>query len=238
MKRVPREIDLKEVIDIIRKRLWIVLIITLISTAAGTWYSINKSNNTPSLYQSSTRLIIGASADLMTTLHVIIKDPIVLDKVVKELGLEKSPEALASQITVNSIESSQVVSINVTDTDPERAAIIANTTAKVFKEEIPKIIDFEDVRFLSEAKVVPFPINETQSNRTIIIACIFGIAVSIGLAFLLDSFDNTIRPDHDIEEIIGLPLLGRVPKMNKKNIKKKSKVQQAVTVRGETIVPK
>jgi capsular polysaccharide biosynthesis protein len=238
MKRVPREIDLREVIDIIRKRLWIVVIITLISTAAGTWYSINKSNNTPSLYQSSTRLIIGASSDLMKTLQVIIKDPLVLDKVVKELGLEKSPEALASQITVNSIESSQVISINVTDTDPERAAKIANTTAKIFKEEIPKIMDFEDVRFLSEAKVIPFSINEPQSNRTIIIAFIFGIAVSIGLAFLLDSFDNTIRPDHDIEEITGLPLLGRVPKMNKKNIKKKSKVQQAVTVRGETIVPK
>ena len=235
MKRVAREIDLREVVDIIKKRIWIVIVITVLSALAGATYSFF---NAPTLlYQSSTRLIIGADSEYMKTLQVIIKDSTVLTKVVQELNLETSPEVLASQINVQSIEASQVVSINVVDTDPVRAAEIANTTATVFKEEIPKIVDFDDVRFLSEAKVNPYPINETQ-NRTVILACIFGLAISIGLAFLLDSFDDTIRPDQEIEELLGLPLLGRVPKMNKKNIKKKSNPQRSVALRGETIVTK
>lgn len=232
--RVTREIDLKEVVDIIKKRLWVVIVITVMSTFAGVIYT---SYNTTYLYQSSTRVIIGANSELMTTLQVIIKDTTILEKVVQEMKLDRTPEALASQISVNSVGGSQVVSINVVDTDPARAADIANTTAKIFKEEIPNIMDFSDVRFLSEAKVNPYPINETQ-NRTIILAFIFGLAVSVGLTFLLDSFDDTIRPDQDLEEIIGLPVLGRVPKMNKKNIKKKSKAQQAVNLRGETVVSK
>jgi capsular polysaccharide biosynthesis protein len=234
MKRVTREIDLREVVDIIKKRVWMVIIITVLSTVAGAMYS---TYNTTYLYQSSTRVIIGASAELMTTLQVIIKDTTILEKVVQEMNLEKSPEALSSQITISSIGGSQVVSINVTDTDANRAADIANTTARVFKEEIPNILEFDDVRVLSEAKVNPYPINETQ-NRTIILAFVFGLAVSIGLTFLLDSFDDTVRPDHDVEEIFDLPLLGRVSKMNKKNIKKKGQYQQAVGLRGENVVTK
>jgi len=234
MKKVSREIDLREVVDIIKKRFWIVIAITLLSTVAGTFHS---SYNTTYLYQTSTRVIIDAEGELMTTLQVIIKDTTILEKVVQEMDLKKQPEALAAQISVNSV-GGQIVSINVVDTDPKRAADIANTTARVFKEEIPNImIDFSDVRVLSEAKVNPYPINESQ-YRTIIIAFVFGLAVSIGLSFLLDSFDDTIRPDYDVEEIFNLPLLGRVSKMNKKNIRKKVHYQQSVEFRGEKVVTK
>ncbi|WP_121610108.1 YveK family protein [Mesobacillus foraminis] len=231
---MKREIDLKEVVDIIRKRIWIVLMITVITTIGGAAYG---AKTTTLLYQASTNIIIGADAEYMKTLQVIIKNITVLEKVVKELNLDRTPEALATQISVQSLDGSQVVSINVVDTNPELAADIANTTASVFKREIPKIVDFKDVSLLSPAKVNPYPINETQ-NRTIIISLIFGLAISIGLAFLLDSFDDTIRPDQDMEDSLGLPLLGKVPKMTKKNIKKKSNHQQAVNVRSETIASK
>ncbi|MGE8204553.1 YveK family protein [Heyndrickxia sp. NPDC080065] len=215
--RKVKEINLKELFSVIKRRFWIIIVITAITTLLGAVYSYSK--NTP-LYQSSARIIIGANPDDRNTLQVIIKDSTVLDIVIKDLNLQTSPEALASQITVQSIDNTQVFSISVTDRDPNQAAKIANTTAKVFKKEISNIVDFKDVRFLSEAKVNPWPINQNQ-YRFILILFIVGVVLGIGLVLLLDSLDDTIRKELDIEEILGLPVLGKVSKMSKKNVKKK-----------------
>lgn len=234
-KGAAKDINLKEIFNVIKKRFWLIFIITVISTMAGVAYSYF--NKPTLLYQSSTRIIIGADSEFMKTLQVIIRDSTVLEKVIEKMGMERSPEALAGQISVQSIEASQVVSINVVDTDPVLAAEIANTTARVFKEEVPNIVNFNDVRYLSEAKVNAYPINE-NNNRTIMLALIVGLVAGIGLAFLVDSFDDTVKSEHDIEELLGIPVLGRVSKMNKKNIKKKGQYQMELNLRGETSVSK
>lgn len=226
-----KDINLKELFFVIKKRFWVVMVITILTTLLGAYYSYT--NNTP-LYQASSRIIITAVPEYRNTLQVIIKDSTVLEKVVKALGLKQSPESLAGQITVTSIENTQVVSIGVTDTDPNQAAKIANTTARVFKEEIPNIVDFKDVRLLSDAKMNPWPINQSQ-NRTIIIAMIIGLVIGIGLVFLLDSLDDTLRTNREVEDILGLPVLGRVSKVNKKNLKKKYVRKVELELRGETI---
>jgi capsular polysaccharide biosynthesis protein len=234
-KRKAKDINLKELFFVIKRRFWLIIIITVITTGLGAYYNHSHSNNTP-LYQSSSRIIIGANPEDRNTLQVIIKDSTVLDKVVKELGLPQSAEALADQITVASVDNTQVVSISVIDSDPNRAAEIANRTAKVFKVEIKKIMGFEGVRFLSDAKVNPSPINQSQNKiKLVIIAFIAGVGIGIGLIFLLESLDDSIRSDREVEEMLGLPVLGRVSKMHKKNLKKKNIKQFEFEARGETI---
>ncbi|WP_078428923.1 YveK family protein [Alkalihalobacterium alkalinitrilicum] len=228
---MAKEINLREIFLIIKKRFWIIVVITMIATIAG--YFQNSSSIT-SLYQSSSRIIVGASSDYMNTLRVIMRDSIIMEKVVMELNLTRSPEALAGQITVESIDNSQVVRISVIDTDPNLAAEIANTTATVFKNEIGEIVDFNDVSYLSEAKVNPYPIN-SKSNRTIYIAFIMGLVIGTGFVFLLNSLDDTVSSDRDVEELIGLPILGSVSKMNKKNINKKKKKHRETEYRGEIV---
>ncbi|AGK52646.1 YveK family protein [Bacillus sp. 1NLA3E] len=230
-KQVAKEINLKELYHVIKGRFWIVILITLLATSAGAIYS---TFFTTPLYQSSTKIIIDADAEYRKTLQVIIKDSTVLEKVVKELGIERSSEALAGQITVASIDNSQVVSISVVDSDPNQAAKIANTTAKVFKDEIPNIIDFNKVTILSDAKVFPFPINENQ-NRTIMISFVLGLIIGIGLVLLLDSLDDSIKSEYEVEELLGLPVIGTVSKMNNKNVKKKNNSYSELEIRGETI---
>jgi capsular polysaccharide biosynthesis protein len=229
-QRVAKEINLKDLYRVIKKRFWVVFLITILATAAGWFYS--SLNKTTLLYQTSTTMVINAEAGYRNTLQVIIKDTIVLEKVIKELGLEKSPEALAAGITVESIDETQVVKISVIDTNPNRAAEIANTTAEVFIEEIPSIMDFEEVRVLSEAKINPLPINQDNQHKIIITAFIFGVAVGIGLIFLIDSLDDSIKSERDIEMMLGIQVLGCVSKMNKKNINKRKSRQTNVEFRG------
>lgn len=61
------------------------------------------------------------------------------------------------------------------------------------------------------------------------IGFVVGLMLAIGLTFLLEFLDNTIRKEQDIEQILDLPVLGVIPKMtendvtNKKERKKKKK---------------
>lgn len=209
-----KEIDLKEYFLLIKKRIWILILITILTTTAGYLYS--HYNNTL-LYQTSTRIIIGSESGDMQTLMVMIKDPIIMEGVKEELQLTRSAESIAAGIVVEVIDDSRVVKISVTDQDPKMAVDIANSTAEVFKSEIAKILNFNDVQLLSGAKENPIPINETQ-NQTTIIALVFGIIAGIGLIFLLDSLDGTVKRERELEGILGVPVIGVISNMNKKKV--------------------
>jgi capsular polysaccharide biosynthesis protein len=226
-----KEIDLKEIYLILKRRLWVIVLFTMIITILGSFY--NKYTITY-LYQSSTRLLIKASPDQMKTLVVMVKDPAIMEKVISELELPRSPEGLASQISVESISDSQVVLITVIDRDATSAAMIANSTAKIFKEEIAEILNFSDLQLLKEAKVNPIPINE-NGTKFLFISMIMGIVLGIGYVFFLNSLDDTVKREEDIEEIIGLPIIGNISKITKKSLKTDVSMQEEVKVRGETI---
>jgi capsular polysaccharide biosynthesis protein len=231
-KGIAKEINLKEIFSVIKKRLWIIAIITALSSIAGYLYG---EKDITLLYQSSARIIIGKEAD-MNTLQVILKDPVVLEKVVERLELNRSPESLANQISVGILDSSKVVNISVIDTDPNRAADIANTTAEEFKTEITRLLDFNDMEIFSPAKINPNPINEEKSKSGII-GVVFGVIAGIGFVFFLDSLDDTVRSQKDVEDYLGLPVVGRISKMTKKNIKKQS-IHPIDFPGGDTGVPK
>ncbi|MCM3412413.1 capsular biosynthesis protein [Metabacillus litoralis] len=231
LEQKSKEINIRELLLVIKRYLWIILLVTVISTSAGTYYSI--SSYTP-MYQSASRMILNADSGLMSTLKVIIQDTTVLEKVVEKLDLPYPPEVLSSKIMVASIGDSKVVTVTVTDSDPKQAAILANSIAETYKEEIPGIIGFNDVKLLSQAKEVPFPINEDK-NKPIIYGFAGGIVVSIGLAFLLNTLNNSIRKEHEVEELLGLPVLGTVPKMKKANMQGKQKRSVRFDYGSETI---
>ncbi|QOR66014.1 capsular biosynthesis protein [Cytobacillus suaedae] len=227
-----KEINLKEYVDIIRKRLWIIILLTMLTTAAGYFYS---KNNTPvTQYQTSTRVILEAEPDTVNTLMVMIKDPLILDKVIAQLGLSKSSGALANQINIGSVNDSQILNITVVDTNPQMAVEIANTTIEVFRNEITGILGlFLNVKVISEAQDA-FPL-EQQSSNLVLIMFALGVILGIGFVFLLDSLDNTIRSEQEIEKYLGAPVLGFIPKMKKRNTTVKRKKRKEIVMRGETI---
>lgn len=216
-----KEISIKELLSIVYRRIWLVAII-VIGCILFTYF---RTSDPAPVYQSSSRLIIEASGEKMQTLQVIIKDVIVLEKVVEKLQLPTTPEALANQISVSTIGTSEVVSITATNTDPEIAASIANTTAQVFREEVTNISGFEGVRNLSPAKVNNVPINN-EGSSSLLTAALMGLVIGVGLTFLLNSFDYTIRTQQEIEEYVGIPLVGQVSKMNKRSMKSKGRMQK------------
>jgi len=214
-----KEISVKGFFDVIKRGVWIILIVTALSTLGG--YLMN--DNHVSLYQTETRIIIDSDSEYMKTLMVMIKDPIVMEEVKTHLQLSRSSEAIANQVEVERIDESQVIKITVIDAKPEMAVAIADATAIAFKAKVVDLLEFEEVQLLSGAKENHSPINESQ-NRTVMISFIFGLIAGIGLVFVLDSLDESIKNDREIEAILGVPVLGTVTKIK---IKKPNYILEA-----------
>ncbi|MFP3125336.1 Wzz/FepE/Etk N-terminal domain-containing protein [Ectobacillus funiculus] len=237
-------ISLKDLFQILRKRLLMILAVTftaVLASAIVSFYFI-----TP-IYQSSTQILVNqkkadnsivqynevqTNLQLVNTYSVIIKSPAILDQVKKQLNLDMSVQELTNKINVASETDSQVFSVTVQDAKPELARDIANTTAAVFKEEVAKIMSVDNVSVLSTAEVTKdqSPI-KPQPMLNIVIAFVIGLMVSIGLAFLLEYLDNTIKREQDIEKNLELPVLGVVTKMEEK----KAAAAAIAKVREQTI---
>jgi capsular polysaccharide biosynthesis protein len=229
-----KEIEIKKIFDMIIKRLWIVILITIITTGAGALYS--KMNKPVPIYESTARIMIDENSKLFDTLIVVIKEPPIMEAVIEELGLEISASNLSNQIIVSRVESSNIVRITAQHHSPEQATILANTIADVYKREVAEILNFKGISIFAEAQKVehPRPINPA-SNRMIKLGFAAGIVIGLGLIFLLDSLDNRLRSVREVEKLLEVPVLGTVSKMNKRTIEtnKNKKTNQAL--RGETI---
>ncbi|MDX5476026.1 MAG: Wzz/FepE/Etk N-terminal domain-containing protein, partial [Bacillaceae bacterium] len=187
-----KEIELRKIVLLLIRKMWIVILITIITTTLAALYQ-SKTKPTP-LYQTSTSLLISDSTGFINTLRVFAKEAPVLEEVRSELNISRSADSIGRQIHLDAVQNSQIVKITVTDADPEQSAQIANTTATVLINQVNKRFGFENIEIISLASVKgnEYPINP-QSNRLIQIGILFGVVVGIGLILLLDSLDNKIK---------------------------------------------
>ena len=181
---------------------------------------INQKGSSEEVYSWSQ---IETDLQLINTYNDIIKSPVILSKVIEELKIDTTPEQLTNQITLSSESESKVLKIEVQDSNPEQAANIANVTAEVFKEEIPSLMNVDNINILAPAKVSENP-SPVKPNKTLNIAigAVIGIMLGIGLAFLLEILDTTIKDEKDVEEILGIPIMGIVGSIPLEKVKKSS----------------
>lgn len=229
-KQNEKEINLREVYFVIRRKLWIIALSTLILTGIGYMYA--NQPITP-LYESSTRIHIQANDDLFNTVMVIMREPAVMREVVNRLELNRSPESLRNQISTTSVDGSTVLRIGVVDQDPAIAAQIANSIVSAYQKVARNTVFESDIIVLSEAIENPNRINH-PSDQALYVGLIVGLLLGLGIVFIVDSLDDTVRSEKEVEQLLGVTVIGRVSKIKKKHTVRKSG-QQKIPLRGETI---
>ncbi|PEC50506.1 hypothetical protein COJ46_07790 [Bacillus sp. AFS077874] len=226
---MENEFNIKKLYGIIKKRFWILLVSIGLFTSLGGIYTYYF---TMPQYSTSSKLIVNAKTpELMNTLLVMVKEPSLLRKVINQMNLNTTPDELSKEITAESINGSSVVQITAVDLDPKLAAEIANTTANVFMNQMPGLLGFKDIKFLSYAEVNTVPTNDSYSSY-IIYGILVGIVLGIALIFLLDSLDDTVRSEQSVEDLLGIPVFGTISKMNKKNTSL-SKIESKLNMKGD-----
>ena len=221
-----KEQEIKELLSYIKNKIWIIVVLLIISISATFVYT--KFLKKP-VYQSSVKYVLISTSDnegittsevtlnekLISTYKEIIKNGDILEKVIKNLKLNITPEQLSKKIKVEQISTSSMINITVTDSTPEFAQKIANEVGKEFSHEIQELYNINNVSMISSAKLPVTPSN--TSNKTEIVLINGGaLALALLIIFVIYYFDNTINDTEQIETKIELPVLGNIPLVSKK----------------------
>lgn len=234
-------ISLKEIFDILKKHVAAILISMFAGLAlasVATFFIITpKYNSQAQLIVKLPRTDATNAGDVNTNLLMIntYKDMItgdlvmstVKDRLESEYDLDKTVSELKGAIQVQQSQNSQMFSIVATDTKPVDAEHIANTTAKVFQENAKDVLDVDKISIISNAQASMTPVSP-NNKLNLAIGLVIGMMVGVGLAFLLELLDRTVKDSRFVAENLGFTILGSVPQMTDKELKKTTKSIVAV----------
>lgn len=225
--------ELKEIIILIRHRLLFLICIPVIMAvitalicttfiqpvyeASSTLYIVNKKSLSEELITYEEIL---ANQDLVKDYRELIKSKFITTTVINELKIiDISPNQLSDRITVNSKNDTRVLEIKITDHDPQRAKNITNTVCTIFIKKAPTLINQHNIQVVDEATkptspILPKTLQNTILSFLISLLCVFGIF------YLLEIVNETIKTSEDIENYLGLKVLGTIPSFqtNRRNI--------------------
>ncbi len=178
------------------------------------------------MYHSSTTLIlvsdtsqqnsatiqseVNLNKNLVTTYSEIVKSRAVLSQVIDELKLNEDVGSLSKKIAVSSVENTEIIKIQVSDEDNKQAQKIATKTSEIFMKQVKKIYNLTNVSTVDSASLEKRPYN-IHLVKQLLISAFIGLVGSMGIVFLFFYFDTTIKSSKDIEEKLGLPVVGSVP---------------------------
>lgn len=217
------ELDLRELIQIIQRRLWFIVLATVLAVSIGGIVSFFIMEP---VYKASTTIMVGKPADyiegnqlqvqdlnlnqrLARTYGEIVKSRKVSGDVISQLKLDFTPQQLKDKTSVDLVKDTEFITISVTDTDPERAAVIANKMAEVFRIRVMDIMKVDNVQVLDDA-IVPTSHIKPRPKLNMAIAGVLGMMISIFVVFLLEYLDSTIKTPEDIEKYLGLSVIGTI----------------------------
>ena len=222
MENTEYEIDLREIFGMLKKRWLMIVSMTTVAVIAAVVVSFFILSP---VYESSSTLLVSykqnqesimtyndltMSQKLVNTYSEIIKSRSISEAVIKQLNLDLTAEELSKKITVSKVNDTEIIRIKVSDTNPETATLLTNTIADVFKKEIKNIMEIDNVSTIDTAQVPECPVKPNKIMN-MAIAGVFGMMVSVGLAFILEFLDRTLKIPTDVERQLGLPLIGAIP---------------------------
>jgi non-specific protein-tyrosine kinase len=159
--------ELREFAAVIRKWLWLIILSTAVA-GVFSWFAVK---DRPPLYQTSTTLIIGPamgaanpqfldlqiSEQLAMTYSEVIRLEPILRATARALGIEEQWTMLRGQIGVSLVPGTQLIKITVTDTNPQRAKLIADETARQLMAEVEKARPQDSNRQFIEEQAASLP---------------------------------------------------------------------------------
>ena len=180
--------------------------------SATTLILVSDNNNNNSAAMQSD---INLNKNLVSTYSEIVKSRTVLKKVKKELKLDMSIKELSKQIEVTSVENTEIIRIEVSDEDNKLAQKIAKEVAKTFMNEVKDIYNLTNITIIDKASLEKKPYNVSMIKQVGLFG-ISGLVIGSVVVFLIFYFDTSIKSSKDIEEKLGLPVIGNVTLIEKK----------------------
>ena len=219
--------SLREPLQIIRRRIWVITLIAVLFVGATVGFSLLQ---TP-VYEAKIKILVGLQRDdsgvplnfgsditglqqLTVTMAEAVDTLPVAEAVTHELNLQKSPEDLLNDLSAQQVPpNTQFIEVSYKDTNPRQAQRIVNRIGQEFSEQVSDVSPRANAvtatvwepAIMPQAPVSPKPLINT------LVALAVGGLLGLGLAFLLEHLDDRWRSPQEAEQIFGVPALGVIP---------------------------
>lgn len=223
-------IDFEELYYLFKKRWWIVILITMITTSIA----IKKVSSLQPSYYASGQVILSKSEELMeyyseeeleyyskfiSTYREVIKIDGSIEKLFNKKNIEIDSNILVSGLNISQGNNIPLFTLSYTSNS---------------NKDLKKIIDIMRDDLISRAKdtisnCYPSKIGEVtvstiypDKKKLPIIAFAVGVIISIGLILVLDYFDDRIVSKKQLQMILDIPILADIP-THERSFKKEDK---------------
>ena len=215
------EIDLLDLLSFYRRKIvWIVgafligalvaglvtqFVITPRYTATSTMYMVSSSSGSA---VDLTDLSIGQS--LSSDYVELVKTRPIVEDVIKELKLDYEYEDVLAMLDLSVVTDTRILKINVTDTDPEEAAQIANSLALKAEKELPNLMDTPKPH-IAETAIVPVDRSYPSLTKNTMIGALLCMLAVLAVLTVMYLMDDTIKSSEELEKAFGLMPLTVIP---------------------------
>ncbi|MZK52730.1 YveK family protein [Clostridium beijerinckii] len=222
--RIEESIRIEEIINILLKRWKMILSITLLATlTAGivSFFVIAPK------YEASTKVFIGKEKtdskdqnynnsdiqmyqQLLKTYAEVIKTNALVEKAINAEGFDLTSKDVLGGLTVTPAANTQILEITYISKDRNLSKEVLDSITNQFIKTSTELIPNGNVKIVEPAEL---PENPASPNKKLNIAVAFllGLMISVGLAFLLEFLDNTFKTKDQLEQILGVPVIGAIP---------------------------
>ncbi len=161
----------------------------------------------------------------------LIKSRSITDQVIQELGLNMSHETLSQKIKVIEPDTAtRVMTLTVTDGDPQRAADIANAIGKYATKTLQSIMAVDAVKIVDPAIVPAKPIGPNAKRNGILFGA-GAMLATVGMLCVLRAMSRTIRTEEDVERYLKLSVMGTIPMIP--SIERRAKAKRLTKLWGK-----
>ena len=174
-------------------------------TASTSMYVLaqqENSNTSLSTDLSASQMISNDVAQLLTSDRV-------QDETAADLGLE---DLSSFEVAVTSETNSRVIGLSVTGDDPQRSADVANKMVEKVSAIAQEVMSVEAVNQIDQASAPDAP---SGPNRPlyVAVALMAGLFLAIAIVVVADMLNVKVRNHEEVEELLGIPVIGRIPAM-------------------------
>lgn len=220
------EIDLLQLLRALWRKAWAIVMAAVIG--GGVAFSYAAFLVTPlyeadaQMYVNNSSISVGstsfslsdlsAAQSLVDTYIVILNSRDTLNEIIRETGVDYTYKELASMLSAEPVNSTEVFSITVTSADPQEAELIANAIVEVLPDRISDIVDGSSVRVVHYAII---PSEKASPNITMFtaIGMLLGIAISCIVIIVQLVNDTLIHTEDYLTETYDLPVLAVIPNL-------------------------
>ncbi len=218
----------QDIVTAIKKRWWVIVVLTLIAALTGTLMARFKSpvyKVEAQMAATAPKSVTTGSIDATIQLSMSLVMPTVANatesiKIAEatrqrllKTGIDIPAETLLDKVSANAVPNSNGLKISVTDTSPTRVADIANAWAA----ESSAILSNDPILLggtleLTNAAVPPKKPTQPKPMVYLGLGVFLGLVLGFTIVIGWEYFDPHFRSEEETEEMLGLPVLGTLPK--------------------------